>query len=335
MVFKQIRHWLKPKQKEDDCWRLDGEAPSVIEIDGRSAFKFQKHIALHEGYPIVDWGAVYDVENSVEPGQFDKFWEACELGWLLHFRDALGEVFHLTLSEHVAVLSSFPFKEACATVRYIERTFDRILRQLDGIAQRSSGGRDILIIFDDSDAYYRYVIHTYPEHSEFAFSSGMFLGRGCPHFVLIKSELAHIEPTIVHEMTHSCLSHLPLPAWLNEGIAVNTEQVLCRRKHDDRFTPFEMHRRHQEFWNSENIQDFWSGEAFHRNDQQEYAYSLAQIMVEQMGRNWRQFISFVLESDWQDAGVNAAQKHLDIDLGVYVCALLEKTYSTNWSPSLH
>lgn len=54
MVFKQIRHWLKPKQKEDDCWRLDGEAPSVIEIDGCSAFEFKKHIALHEGYPIVD-----------------------------------------------------------------------------------------------------------------------------------------------------------------------------------------------------------------------------------------------------------------------------------------
>ena len=31
----------------------------------------------------------------------------------------------------------------------------------------------------------------------------------------------------MHEMTHGSVAHLPLPLWLNEGLAVNTERRLA------------------------------------------------------------------------------------------------------------
>src|SRR5439155_15479306 len=125
-------------------------------------------------------------------------------------------------------------------------------------------GKDILIVFDDVDAYYRYVSHYYPESGEFGLSSGMYINVGCGHFVTVKSDLRVIEPVIAHELTHGCVSHLSLPAWLNEGLAVNTEQCLSPPG-PPRFTPRQMHNKHRRFWGHSEIQEFWSGKSFLRS----------------------------------------------------------------------
>jgi len=145
---------------------------------------------------------------------------------LLHLRDALGAGFRLAESENCLLLSALEDNVANATLGFMERTLKRVVRTLDGIAQVTPEGKDILIVFDDEDSYYRYVSHAYPDGGEFANSGGMYINGGCGHFVTVRRDLSAIEPVIVHEMTHGCLAHLPIPLWLNEGLAVNTEQRL-------------------------------------------------------------------------------------------------------------
>ena len=116
----------------------------------------------------------------------------------------------------------------------------RILLVMEELASVQPWGRDILVVLDDVDTYYKYVSCYGPESGEFSLSAGMFISRGCSHFVTRKSDLRAIEPTIVHEMTHGCMSHLPLPLWLDEGMAVNMERRLTGYS-STLHTPLEMH----------------------------------------------------------------------------------------------
>ena len=213
------------------------------------------------------------------------------------------------------LLSSLDANVARAALDFIGKTRQRILRVLDGVAQVVEWGSDILIVFDDDDRYYEYVSRYYPETGGFAFSSGMHIDHGCSHFVTMKADLLAIQPVIAHEMTHGCVAHLPLPAWLNEGIAVNTEQRLCPPP-PPLFTPRQMHEKHLRFWGAEEIQQFWSGKSFLRDDEGNLlSYDLARIIVDQFSSDWEAFRPFVLAANVADAGAAAAREFLDVELG--------------------
>ena len=203
---------------------------------------------------------------------------------------------------------------------------------LDGVAQLPAWGKQIVLVFDDDDAYYAYVARYYPEAGAFARSSGMYIHHGCGHFVTAKADLHALEPVIVHEMTHGCLAHLPIPAWLNEGLAVNVEQRLCRSRLSDE-TPQALYAQHQQFWSPELIQSFWSGQSFLRPDQGHLlSYDLARILVEHLAREGAAFAAFVRQAQRSDAGVQAAAEQLSVDLGAWVSALLDQTPGLPWSP---
>jgi hypothetical protein len=161
----------------------------------------------------------------------------------------------------------------------------------------------------------------------------MYINRGCGHYVTVESDMRQIEPTIAHEMTHGCIGHLPLPLWLNEGIAVNMERRLTGTARA-LVTPEQMHRKHLRFWTDETIQEFWSGSSFHRPDEgNQLSYDLARIIVEQLALDWTSFREFVLEAKADDAGAAAARRHLARDLGEIAAALLEQDLdTTRWTP---
>lgn len=252
--------------------------------------------------------------------------------WLLHLRAALGEHFTLYETEQAWVLSSLEPHLVIATAEFIASARRRITRVLEGIARLDAEEKSILVIFDDDDSYYDYVSAYYPDEGEFAFSGGMFLGSDQPHFVVKKDDLSLIEPVIAHELTHSALLYLPLPRWLNEGLAVNTEQRLMGVPRSS-YTASELRAMHDEFWSEQTIQEFWSGTSFLRADQANFlSYELARIMVEQMGRDWPSFVQFVQEAEHADAGAKAAATYLGLDLGSYACALLARSPAPDWQP---
>jgi hypothetical protein len=311
-------------------------APNDIVIDGLRPFRLADHLTMHEGLPITDWTAVRawlsttDVKNSQSTA-----WTACERAWLLHMRQALGNRYELLESNGAVLLSSLEANIAKATLDYIDRTRRRILRVLDGIAQVAPWGKDLLIVFDDEESYYRYVSYYYPEDGEFAFSGGMHINQGCSHFVTRKADLSVIEPVIAHEMTHGCVAHLPLPLWLNEGIAVNTERRIAAVG-ASLYTTQEMREKHLSFWREAEIQQFWSGKSFDRTDDGNLlSYDLARIIVEQLAKDWESFRLFALEADRADAGASAATAAFGMDLGALVCTLLQQEGSPAWTPKPH
>jgi hypothetical protein len=307
--------------------------PAVVPAKGLPDFQMVQHLDYHEGFPFLKWADAESWLSDLEsPSSKAAAWEAAERAWLLHFRDALGPQFHLRETKSAMLLSSLDDGVAKATLDYMERTLKRVAGTLDGLAEIPPWGKDILIAFDDVESYYRYVSYYYPDAGEFAFSSGMYVDGGCAHFVTVKADLHAIEPIIAHEMTHGCLAHLPLPLWLNEGLAVNTEHRIAGVPGQP-LTAQELHKKHSSFWGPQEIQEFWSGESFKRaDDANMLSYDLARLLVAQFAKDWEAFKRFVLEADAVDAGAASAQENLQMDLGAAVCALLEKGPASQWGP---
>jgi hypothetical protein len=309
------------------------DAPRVIEAGSIPPFDLAAHLKAREGFPMLDWDAARRwIGGLGEPEQKAAAWAACERGWLLHLRDALGKGYRLDESRGAAIVSSLEARLAKSTLEFMERTLKRIVHVLDGVAHVPEWGKDILVVFDDNDVYYRYAAQFYPERGEFAFSSGMHISGGCSHFITTKSDLRTIEPVIAHEMTHACLDHLRLPLWLNEGLAVNTEHRLTGAG-GPLYTPREMHLKHLAFWGEAEIQEFWSGDAFRRTDDGNMlSYDLGKLLVEHISNDWLRFRDFVLKAHSDDAGAAAAREHLGVSLGSLVTAMLDKQEGGDWEP---
>jgi hypothetical protein len=310
------------------------KAPQVLELGGRPGFPVAAHLEIREGFPMLDWGtARLWVEAFPSEQEKAAAWSACENAWLAHLRDALGPGYRLDESAGAVIVSSLDPKHSAATLAFVEKTQKRITRVLEGIARVPEWGKDLLIVFDDEDTYYRYASQFYPERGEFAFSSGMHLGGDCSHFITTKADLRSIEPVIAHEMTHGCVNHLPLPLWLNEGLAVNTEHRLAGGG-SPLYTPLEMRAKHLAFWGEAEMQEFWSGDSFRRTDDGNMlSYDLARVIVEQISTDWPRFRAFVLEAKSEDAGAAAAEERLGANLGAITAALLEKSDPAAWQPA--
>ena len=100
------------------------------------------------------------------------------------------------------------------------------------------------------------------------------------------------------------------------------------------FTPAQMHAKHRAFWGDVEIQQFWSGQSFLRNDDGNLlSYDLARILVAQLSADWPPFRSFVLHANAADAGAGAALDYFDFDLGAAASALLEREPVEAWRPN--
>lgn len=350
MKLPDIPRWwraIRPDAGHDrirSCEKsIENHAPSALIVSGQpvqelsapggSRLAVASCMELLNGFPVMHWGAIDQwlaIVSDPEARRLARL--QSRRGWLTHLRDALGPHFALFESEQAFVLSSLDSTVAAATADYVRSTRRKVAQVLGRLAEFPPGEKSVLLVLDDEESYYRYVSIYYPEEGEFAFSGGMFINAGCPHFVVRRAELSAIEPIIAHELTHSALSHFPLPRWLDEGIAVNTERNIAFRGNGTN-TPQQMHAMHLRFWNAQTIQEFWSGDSFLRTDDGTMlSYDLARIMVEHMSKSWDRFEEFVMNATREDSGSASAKAHLGIDLGFYVCALIERNPAKRWSP---
>ena len=301
---------------------------------GGAHLAVQPHIQIDAGgFPRLDWEAIGEWMEGLDSPLRASAWAQAEIAWLLRMRDSLNGKYRLETQGNALLLSSLETNIARSTLGFMTKTLRRISVVLDGLASAPDWGHDILIVFDDDETYYRYISHFYGNEGEFAASGGMFIDDGCGHFVTMKSDLRIVEPTIVHEMTHSCLSRLPIPAWLNEGLAVNTERRLSPPQAPELLTPRQVHAKHKAFWDAGKIQEFWSGKSWLRTDDGNMlSYDLARILVTEFASDWEPFKRFALQAHMSDAGYSSAREHLGIDLGVAVCAVLELEPHAAWKP---
>ncbi len=243
-------------------------------------------------------------------------------------RTTLGSNYYQQESDNFLIISSEEEKQSKLLLSFMERARKKILHQLNDIANDEGYGKHIIINFHDLDEYYRYVSFFYPESGEFGLSSGMYLNRGYGHFVLAEKDLGYAETITSHELTHALLSHLPIPLWLNEGLAVSMENILTSStplRMDD-----EMYNKHIQFWNEQTIQEFWSGKAFGRPDQgMELSYHLAQFAVHYLSQDYEIFKQFTNKAHYEDAGEAAAQKNY----GGSLASLITQYFGEgDWTP---
>ncbi len=311
-------------------------APTEISVSNAPVLLLPQFFIQHENMPMLDGHRLANWLNSNVATEFHtSMWEEAKRAWLLHVREALGASFQITESETALLLSSLNSNTARTTANFMSNALEQVLGVLDGIALAPQWGKDILIVFEDAESYYRYLSFFYPGAAALGLGRGMYIRAGVGHFVTVKADLYAIQSLMIHEMTRNCLAYLPLPLWLNVGIAVNTERQLVNKKSCGGCGSQQLHHKLLAYWHESEIQKFWSGASFQRADEGlQLSYELARIMVELLAKDWQSFKSFVTNAHADDAGTAAAWAHLDMDLGELVCVLLERDYWATWSPAL-
>lgn len=149
----------------------------------------------------------------------------------------------------------------------------------------------------------------------------MFIDAGYGHFAFTQGAFETMEAVVIHELTHCLVRHLDIPAWLNEGLAVNVEQrfVPSRARH----TPNQLAYLFGRFWTPSTIQEFWSGKSFLRSDEgQLLSYELARILVELVGKDFEQLRRLCHAATRADGGDAAAREVTGMDLEALAGAVL-------------
>ncbi len=273
--------------------------------------------------PIPDWQRIGDAEpHGLDDAAAHRYWTSAALSWLEALSGALGARYQIRQSGDFMMMSSLEERPAALFLASCQRMLARIKRSLGPLADDSGCGKYVVMVFEDPDSYYTYVAHYQPGGGEYAMSSGMFIQAGYGHFVMPLDAIEEMEPVIAHELTHGLLTHLPIPAWLNEGLAVNTEHMIFPQlaaSGAQLYRPHEVVAQHAAYWNADSIQAFWSGKSFLRiDDGHRLSYDLARKITALAAKDDAAFRAFVCDAHMQDGGLSA-EHHL----GYPIADLLE------------
>ncbi len=277
-----------------------------------------------------DWNVIAGtISNDLSDDEKHKAWQAECMLWLGTLAKELPGDYRISDTENFTILSDEGDRYIKVFSSFLELTRKRILSTLKGIASDEGFGKHVVIIFKDLDHYYDYVSAFFPEEGEFGMSSGMYINNGYGHFVFPTQDMHYAEPIAVHELTHACLSHLPIPTWLNEGLAVLMEDVLAG---NTLYIDKEIVAKHHQYWTEENIQDFWSGASFYATDEgQELSYHLAHVLLRNLSQNFNVLVRFTNLATAEDSGESAAMQAMGVSVGHLLESFLGKG---NWAPGV-
>ena len=274
-----------------------------------------RYFTEQQNFPRPQWNEIYQrVDKDFADYDQDVLWQGVARTWVRKIIESLSDEYCITETDNFLLVSNEDKQYVNTMVQFLERCLKRLLKSLDGIASDDGHGKYVVMIFADIDTYYDYVSYYGPQEGTYGLSSGMYLNYGYGHFVFPHQEIDYAEMIVAHEMTHALLNHLPIPVWLNEGLAVSMERMISS------FAPprltREKYQQHVNFWGKNEIQEFWQGASFGRPDEgQELSYDLAQVLVMNLSENYALFTEFVRLADWQDGGEHAAETVFDISLG--------------------
>lgn len=281
-----------------------------------SVIDLSQHLQRSNRFCYPDWFKIGDViESTLSDSEKDDEWHALSRVWVERNRDALGASYEVYETDNFLILSDAKkrlIRDACSS---FESSLKSILKRLSGAAIDEGYGKHVVMMFSDLDDYYQYISHFYPD-GEFPMSGGVCLSSdGYIHFAFTTVDFSSYQTVLVHELTHGCLAHLPLPLWLNEAVAMRMEQAICRT--ETFYIDQEIYEKHCTHWNSETIQKFWTGESWAiSGDSSELSYNLAQILFRKIEVDLEtpkeSIIGFIADASDLDAGNSACETHLDI-----------------------
>jgi hypothetical protein len=265
-------------------------------------------------------------QRAKGPDELDAEFAEAARQWLNQLRADLGGDYRVKESPEFLLLSALSEEASCKLLTFAEQTLEQIRAQLRDNAWNCGYGKGVILLFAEEDDYYQYVSWFYRDGTHPA-NGGCLVNDGYSHIAAPYEPLS-IQETLAHELMHNCLVHLPLPVWLNEGLAVR-----CQRSVSNERLPVldaELKLRHLEFWNEQNIQEFWAGISWQKpGDAFELSYSLAEIMVILLSERAGDWAAFVKAASADDAGQTSALACLGVDLGDAMSTFLGEG---NWRP---
>lgn len=257
-----------------------------------------------EGFSRPDWKMIREfVEAHVPQDALASTWNEIAAKWLEEMVTDLGGNARVIQSYNFYCLSDLEAETTRTLLAYAEFAVGTIRRYLHTAAWRGYNGKHVLLLFSDPDDYYAYVSY-YHRAGVHILSDGMFIRRNYAHIALPYVDTRSAQHVLAHELTHNLLCHLPIPVWLNEGLAVTLEKLVTQH---GLILDRELAERHRNHWNETNIQAFWAGKTFNiPGDDSQLSYSLGEILVNLLSEKGSDFIEFVKAADWRDGGQDAA-----------------------------
>ena len=287
---------------------------------------FAECMPVIEGYPRPNWQLI-EQRISKSPDSAGELWSAAARTWIRVTADHMGPPYQLIETPNFLLLTPLNERKNGLLKAFAEKALKQILVKLEGLAETDVHGKRVIMVFETLDAYYQYCAHFHGE-GQHPLSAGMFLDNDYGHIAMPFNDVAETEATVAHELTHCCLRALPIPLWLNEGLAVTIEDELCSnhplRMDRDRFGE------HKAFWNDETIQEFWSGKSFARVDEGiGLSYELARYCIRALAHDIPAFIEFARRASYEDGGEAAAHEIYGGGLG----GLIEQFFGPgDWAP---
>lgn len=274
-------------------------------------------IAVEQGFAYPDWERISRlVETHIPEQDRGPVWEDIAKQWLEHLRAHLGATYRIHESKNFAILCAAPDHIANDAKESAEASLSLILHHLDGVASDLGDGKHVVLMFADSSDYFQYVSHFYSE-GDVPMSGGLCIQSGYIHYAFPTYDHSGYRTVLAHELTHACVSHLPIPAWLNEALAMRMETAVTGDSifYLDR----EMFERHLNYWNEHTIQQFWSGEAWQiPGDSFELSYNLAEILWRKievdLNASKAQVTSFINAATYDDGGEASFQTTFGLSL---------------------
>ncbi|MFT5106040.1 MAG: hypothetical protein ACI9UA_001663 [Pseudoalteromonas tetraodonis] len=288
-------------------------------------------------FPQPDWERLYGwVEISFDPEARDAEFMGIARRWVAGICEQLGDGYRVRESEHFMLVSLVPEEKQTELLVFLEQCYVQICAALPCLVEEQPEGKCPVLVIADHSRFYDYLDDFVGDGSdEYAAVGGVFLNRGWGHFAVPSSDLRQYRNVFSHELCHALLSPLRLPVWLDEAITMTVEDSVT--KTNPYILDREIIEKHQEYWDEERIQGFWTGESFcYTDDGQGLSYHLAQFVLNalyQGGSTPPGLINdFILAAGASnDAGFQAAQDVLGFDIGELLDRLLG---SGNWFPML-
>lgn len=305
----------------------------VGDINGSIFSKLLDHLHLKDGFCYPNWAAIGKyIEEGFSENQWGEAWEAVSRVWVDRIREALDGAYRTYETESFLILSEAPERVARDASRSFENSLKEILAKLANVTSDEGYGKHVVLMFASVDDYYSYISYFYPD-GEHPMSGGVFLsGEGYVHFAFPTADYSSYKTVLVHELTHGCLGHLPVPAWLNEALAMRMEETICGS--DIFYLDREIFEKHVAHWDDATIQQFWTGESWEiPGDSFDLSYNLAQVLWRKietdLGASRSAILEFASKANVKDAGEDACRLILGLSLGEIVADFLG---DGRWAP---
>jgi hypothetical protein len=281
-----------------------------------------------EGFSRPDWKSISaSIKEKVLSLDLPAAWDYAANKWVAELASDLGGESRAYKSKNFFCLSDLDLETTTTLLTHAESAVDSIRDYLKEAAWSGYFGKQVLLLFSDAEDYFAYISYFYPEGTHLL-SAGVFLRRGYAHIALPFVRTLPAQQVITHELVHNLLCHLPIPKWLNEGLAVTIQKQIS-------FQAFTMDRelanRHLQQWDEKNIQEFWAGKTYGvPGDSAELSYSLGEILLYLIGESKGNIVDFIKHANGRDAGQDAAINWMNLDLGEVAGRFLGPG---NWRPS--